>query len=62
MITEAQLSDIPTLIEAMKGLEVVGGGQDAEGDIHFELSDGRYLVITGAFVIGLCRVHQTSLN
>lgn len=58
MIDPANISDMETLVEAMQGLSITGGGYEGENGIHFELSDGRLLIITGAFVVGLCRVHQ----
>lgn len=58
MIEEAAISDMETLVEAMKGLSIVGGGYEGEEGIHFELSDGRLLIVTGAFVVGLCRVKE----
>jgi hypothetical protein len=62
MIDQADITDVPGLVQAMTGLCIVGGGHEGPDGIHLELSDGRYLVITGVFVIGLCRVGKEYLN
>lgn len=62
MIEEVAISDMETLVEAMKGLSIVGGGYEGEDGIHFELSDGRLLIVTGRFIVGLCRVHKEELH
>lgn len=62
MMQNVEITDMDELVEAMRGLAVVSGGHDGVDGIHFELSDGRYLVITGVFVVGLCRVGKESIN
>lgn len=57
-----EITDADALVEAMKGLSIVGGGHDGPDGLHFELSDGRYLIITGVFVVGLCRVSKEELH
>lgn len=55
-IEKVDITDIEHLVAAMRGLQIVDGGNDGPDGLHFRLSDGRYLIITGVFVIGLCRV------
>lgn len=58
MIDEASISDMETLVEALTGLKIVGGGYEGDSGIHFEMSDGRLLIIEGQFIVGLARVKQ----
>jgi len=59
---DTRVTDLSELVTAMQGARVVGGGYDEPDGIHLELDDGRYLVITGVFVIGLCRVARETLQ
>ncbi len=61
-MTETEITDVDGLVQAMEGLTVIGGGHDGPDGVHLELSDGRYLVITGRFVIGLCRVGKEEIH
>ena len=50
-----ELADpFPVIVASVTGLTIIGGGY-AEDGIHFELSDGRMLVVTaiGAIFVGL---------
>lgn len=49
---------IEDLIEDLKGLQIVGGRSCVDG-FHFELSDGRLLIIAGEFAMGVCDVEET---
>lgn len=50
-------TDNESFMEEIKGLSIVGGRCGEDG-FHFELSDGRYLIIAGDFVMGVCRVGE----
>jgi hypothetical protein len=61
---EAHSPDIvefSTILEAMKGHGVSDGAVTDEG-VHFNLDDGRVLVITGEFVIALMRFTPHTLQ
>lgn len=51
---EAPLTNMDEIVESMRGLSIVDGGAEGMGSIHLELSDGRWLILTG--VVGLYRV------
>jgi hypothetical protein len=57
-----EIADVPALVEAVTGLSIIGGGYDGIDGFHFDLSDGRVLVITGVFVVGLCRVSKEEIH
>lgn len=61
-VTQVEVTDVESLMASLTGLQIVGGGHDGPDGLHFELSDGRYLIITGMFVVGLCRVGETQVH
>ena len=57
-----EVTDVENLVESLRGLQIVNGGHDGPDGLHFELSDGRYLIITGVFVVGLARVCENQIH
>lgn len=61
-MNQTDIIDIDSLVDEMRGLRIVGGGVEGESGIHLELSDGRYLVIEGQFIVGLARVRRQEIH
>lgn len=61
-MTPIEITDVGELVDSLQGLQIVGGGHDGPDGLHFELSDGRYLIITGMFVVGICRVSKEEIH
>lgn len=51
------VTDFATVRDAMLGCTVSGGEECVDG-IHLNFEDGRVLIISGDFVIALCRVEK----
>ena len=61
MNEQTHITSIDDLMAKVKGGVVVGGHEDETG-LHLELEDGRYLIFTGNFVVGLYRVCSPTIN
>lgn len=59
---DTEITNMDALVASMRGLSIVDGGYDGPDGIHLELSDGRLLIVTGVFVVGLCRVSRAELH
>lgn len=61
-IEKADITDMATMVDALRGAVIVDGGHDGPDGVHLELEDGRYIIVTGVFVMGLCRVSNQTVN